>query len=279
MRNFFKFTFILLFTICAKAQVPTATILGVSPVICTDANNFFAAKTTFSPTAYKWSLPANKSAVIVSRDDDSSVVVTFSLPGLYTLSLTVSTGTLSSTTTKLLSVTRSAKASFNASLTATGYPNQLSLTDYSSNSIKSYWTYSESAAKDSASYIVRDYPQSGSYTVTLLAIGRNGCNNSASYAFRISDSSGVTLPNIFSPNDDGVNDVYKPITRGISSLKASVFNRYGALISSWDRVNGTWDGYTTSGLECSPGTYMIVVEATGFDGNTYKQKSTITLVR
>ncbi len=279
MRNFFKFTFILFFTLCAKAQVPTATILGVSAVVCTDANNFFAAKTTFSPTQFKWALPANKSAVIVSRDDDSTVVISFSLPGIYTLSVTVSNGTLSSTATKVLTVTRSAKASFNASLTTTGFPAQLSLTNYSGNSLKNYWTYSGSTASDSTDFVIKDYPASGSYTVTLLAVGKNGCNSSLSYAFRISDSSGVTLPNIFSPNDDGVNDLYKPITKGISDLKAWVYNRYGALIVSWDRVNGSWDGFSTSGLACGPGTYFIVLEATGFDGNTYKQKGTITLVR
>jgi len=279
MRNFLKFTFLFFISFCAKAQVPTATILGVSQFNCSNKNIFFAGRTNSLVTSYKWSLPANRGATVVSKDFDSTVVCNFSLPGIYTLSLTVSIGTLSSTATKTITVTSSAKASFNASLTTTGFPNQLSLTDYSKDYLKIYWLYSGTLAKDSSSFVLRDYAFSGSYTVSLVALGKNACNDTLSYAFRISDSSGVTLPNIFSPNDDGVNDIYKPNTKGISSLNAYVYNRYGVLITSWDRVNGFWDGYTTSGLACAVGEYFIILNATGFDGKNYKVKSSITLVR
>jgi gliding motility-associated-like protein len=113
----------------------------------------------------------------------------------------------------------------------------------------------------------------------LKALGKNGCNDSLSYSFRISDSSGVTLPNIFTPNDDGVNDVFRPITKGITSMMVWVYNRYGVTIANWDRINGSWDGYNTSGLQCGSGEYFVVVEATGFNGKTYKQKGTLTLIR
>jgi hypothetical protein len=66
---------------------------------------------------------------------------------------------------------------------------------------------------------------------------------------------------------------------GISSLKARVLNRDGQLVCSWDKVNGFWDGHSTSGEDCSEGEYFIVVEATGFDGQTYKLKRVITLAR
>lgn len=279
MRNFFKFTFIILTSLCAKAQVPTATILGVAPYNCSGKNIFFAGRTTGFVTSYKWSVPPNRGATIVSKDNDSTIVCSFSLPGVYTLSLSVSDGSVSSTVTKLINVTRSANASFNASLVATGYPNQLSLTDYSTNALKNYWIYSGNAPKDSSAFVLKDYPSSGSYTVSLAALGRNGCNDTLSYEFRISDSSGITLPNVFTPNEDGVNDIYKPIAKGISILNAYVYNRYGTLITSWDRVNGFWDGSTTSALECRSGEYFIILEATGFDGKTYKLKSSITLIR
>ncbi len=279
MRNFLKFTCVAFISLCAKAQVPTATILSSSGNLCTDVPSFFAAKNANSPTTFTWSWSLGKGASFVTDNHDSSVVCLFTQPGIFVLNLTVANGTLSSVSSKTLSVTRSAVASFNASLTTAGFPAELSLTNYSSNSLKNYWLYSNSAQKDSANYLLKPYGASGSYTVTLVALGKLGCNDTLSYAFRVSDSSGVTLPNIFSPNNDEVNDVFRPITRGISSLKAWVYNRYGALIASWDRVNGSWDGHTTSGLECMAGEYFIIVQATGFDGKSYKLKSTITLVR
>lgn len=280
MRNFFKFTFIVFLSLCAKAQVPTATILSASPVYCTDANIFFAAKTnTTSSTTYTWALPANRGASFISGANAESMVCSFSTPGALTISLTVADGTASAVFTKAIIVTRSARASFNASLTSAGFPTELSLTNYASNNLKTYWIYSGNAAKDSADYLVKTYPASGSYTVTQVAVGKSGCNDTLAYSFHISDSSGITLPNIFSPNGDDVNEVFRPIVRGISELKGWVYNRYGSLIANWDRVNGFWDGYTTSGLPCAMGEYFVVIEARGFDGKSYKLKSTITLVR
>ena len=282
MRDICKLICVFFIPLFTKAQVPTATILSAVPVNCSGRNIFFSSqvsKPVGSTISYKWSVAVNRSARIVSRDDDSSVVCTFSLPGIYTLSLTVANGTLSFSTGYVLSVLRSATASFNASLTTSGYPNQLSLTNYSSNTLKSYWNYSGSNAIDSADYILKDYPSSGSYTVMLKALGKSGCNDSLSYSFRISDSSGVILPNIFTPNDDGVNDVFRPITKGITSMMVWVYNRYGVTIANWDRINGSWDGYNTSGLQCGSGEYFVVVEATGFNGKTYKQKGTLTLIR
>jgi len=279
MRNFYKFTLLFFISLSAKAQVPTATILSVVPYNCSGSNIFFAAKTNGSPTFFKWSLPPNRGAIVVSRDNDSSVVLRFSLSGVFTISLTVGNGTNSSVATKTITVTKSAIAAFNANLLTTGYPNQLSLTDYSTNKIKSYWLYSGTNAIDSTETVLKNYAASGSYTVTLAALGKNGCNDTVSYAFRISDSSAITLPNIFSPNDDGANDLYRPVSKGITKMNAYVFNRYGALITSWDRVNGFWDGYSSSGLPCGVGEYFIIMEATGFDGKTFKLKSSITLVR
>lgn len=277
MRNFYKFTFVLMFSICAKAQVPTATILSVDPVFCTDVPIWFVARTADTLNTFNWSI-ANKWAT-VNHTNDSTIICTFSNAGVYTLSVSVTNSVGTTLVTRNVSVTRSAKASFNANLISTGYPNELSLTNYSSNSLKNYWLFSDESFRDSSSYYTKYYGTSGNYTVTLVAIGKNGCNDTLDYSFRISDSSSVVLPNIFTPNNDDVNDVFKPQVRGILKLEAWVYNRYGILMHSWDKVNGTWDGYTTSGIECRAGEYFVVVEATGFDGKTYKLKTSLTLIK
>lgn len=277
MRNFYKFTFILLFSLCAKAQVPTATILSVDPVFCTDRPVFFVARASNTPTAYAWAISGK--GVVTNGISDSSIVFTFSTPGVYSMSVTTTNSVGTSLTVRNISVNRSALASFNASLNSTGYPNELSLTDYSTNSVKNYWSFSDEGFKDSTSHYTKYYGTSGNYTVTLVAVSRSGCNDTLAYSFRISDSSSVVLPNVFTPNNDDVNDIFKPKTRGIVQLSAWVYSRYGTLIHSWDRVNGSWDGYTTSGMECKAGDYFVVVEATGFDGKKYRLKTTLTLMK
>jgi gliding motility-associated-like protein len=279
MRHFYKFITIIALSLSAKAQVPSATIVSSSTVFCSNRSILFEAKASNTPTIYSWSIVPSRSGSIISQPNDSSVVCTFSLPGNYTLTLNLANATGTNTLVERISVARSAIASFNASLNTIGFPNALALTNYSSNSVKHYWLFSDTPVKDSSNYFVKNYTSSGNYSVNLVALGTKGCNDTLLYAFRISDSSSISLPNVFTPNDDDVNDVFRPVMRGISTLNAWVYNRYGALMVSWDKINGFWDGYTTSGIECRPGEYFVVVEATGFDGKVYKLKSPLTLIK
>jgi len=138
---------------------------------------------------------------------------------------------------------------------------------------------SDTAMTSTTTNVSHTYSASGAYSVQLVAINSNGCSDTASYSFYLSDSSGINFPNIFTPNADGINDVFKPIARGIKTMKVYIYSRYGNLVYNWDAPNGFWDGYTTAGILCQSGTYFYVLEAEGFDGKHYSHKSYLTLIR
>ena len=280
MNRFLKVIFSLFACISVRAQVPTATIVSPSATLCTEASLTFSANTTNTPTAYSWSVSPSKSVTALPDYNSPSITFTFSSGGTYIISLMVSNASGSNIATSNVIVTKSAKASFNASLTSTGFPNELVLTNFSTNSVSNQWLFNDDLAANTTSLnTIKNYSVSGNYSVTLIAYGNLGCNDTSRYAFRIGDSSGVTLPTVFSPNGDNVNDIFKPIAKGISKMNVSVFNRYGTIIINWDRVNGFWDGHTTSGERCEAGVYFVILEATGFDGKSYKLKQSLTLVR
>jgi gliding motility-associated-like protein len=280
MQNFYRFTFIFLFTYSAKSQGPlTATIISQSLNYCTNLPARFSVQTSDSVTSYNWSVSPSKGIVSLAGMTSPSASITFSLPLIYTVNITVSKGTQTASATRTVSVSRTAVAAFNASLAGTGYPNQMQLTNFSENIVSTHWKFSDRTQSDTSYNLIRYYNGSGNYTVTLVALGKGGCNDTTHYAFRISDSSSVVLPNVFTPNYDDVNDVFRPLTRGITHLNVWIYNRDGILITSWNKVNGSWDGHTTSGEECSPGQYFIIMDAKGFDGRTYKLKGNITLLR
>lgn len=77
----------------------------------------------------------------------------------------------------------------------------------------------------------------------------------------VPDSSALVIPNIFTPNDDGINDVFK-----ISGLNKcdeytlKIFDRWGIKMFETDSPFGTfWDGTTTSGLKTPAGVYYYVL--------------------
>ncbi len=261
------------------SQAPTAAIVVPSTTICTNQNIIFSSISTNTPTSFNWTISPSTGVNFITGTNQPTIGITFSYQGVYSVSLTVTNATGSFVATQNTTVSLSPRASFSASLTTTGFPNQLVLTNFSSNADNYIWSYSETPSLDNTANTIHNYSASGSYTVTLTALSNNGCADTASYSLFISDSSGVTLPNVFTPNSDDVNDVFKPIARGIKSMNVFIYSRNGNLVASWNTVNGHWDGRTTSGIACESGTYFCVVEATGFDGKDYKLKGFITLFK
>ena len=234
---------------------------------------------TLFPTTYTWSVVSSNGMTQISNVNSPTISITFSSAVTFSLFLKVDKGESSALTYTVISIGNIPKASFNATFLDVGYPNRLQLTGYSTFGLVNHWMFSDTPIIDSTANTIKSYTASGQYSVMLVTIGRTGCRDTSRYNFYLVDSSGITMPNVFTPNNDGANDIYKPIARGISKLSAKVYNRNAVLIQSWDTVNGFWDGYTNSGEPCSDGEYFIILNATGFDGKTYQLQSHISLIR
>jgi gliding motility-associated-like protein len=99
-----------------------------------------------------------------------------------------------------------------------------------------------------------------------------------SQSFDTNDSiSNIIIPNVFTPNFDSINDVFKPYLDEIEELNFSIYNRYGIIIFETNRVNGFWDGRTTSGEPCQDGVYFCILNAVGIEGKKYKEKTTVQI--
>lgn len=99
-------------------------------------------------------------------------------------------------------------------------------------------------------------PSSPNYFVTYFYIDRVVVTES---------SSGLDMPNIFSPNGDGVNDVWLlPFSGG--NEKVSILNRWGNLVYEAELNGFEWDGKAQGGAECSEGTYFYRISNTNIAG-------------
>jgi len=113
----------------------------------------------------------------------------------------------------------------------------------------------------------------------VIGINEYGCRDTAYCRVHINYDMPDYIPNAFSPNGDGLNDVFRPA--GITYQKLSVFkvfNRYGnEVYSGTDPAQG-WDG-TYKGKPCEAGTYYYLIALVYPDGRTQSYKGDLTLIR
>lgn len=76
----------------------------------------------------------------------------------------------------------------------------------------------------------------------------------------------VYIPNIFTPDGDGVNDIFKIQSVGYDEITCTIYNRHGEPVYRFYGLNGTWDGYTHAGVKVTPGVYFVFLEISS-DGN------------
>ncbi|MCS7073600.1 MAG: gliding motility-associated C-terminal domain-containing protein, partial [Bacteroidia bacterium] len=93
---------------------------------------------------------------------------------------------------------------------------------------------------------------------SFAAVDSTGNESRLSPPFCFDNCPLIQLPNVFSPNGDGINDVFKPIRyQSIQSIEFLVFDRWGVQISQSNTINLLWDG-TKNGVPAPEGVYYYV---------------------
>ena len=133
------------------------------------------------------------------------------------------------------------------------------------------------------------FTKAGSHSIVLYATFIQG-NDTVSYTedywadaqpLRITVSeSRLEMPNAFSPNGDGINDIYKAKDgwQSLVEFKATIFSRWGQKIYEWTDPSGGWDG-KFNGRDVKQGVYYVNVDAKGADGRKYHIRRDVNLLR
>lgn len=129
-----------------------------------------------------------------------------------------------------------------------------------------------------------EFLQSGTFSVELRVSFVQGTDTIAyemdePFSIAISESK-LEVPNAFTPNGDGVNDVFrvKEGYKSIVSFKAMVFDRWGKKLYEWTDPAGGWDG-RSAGHAVPDGGYYLNIQARGADGKHYNIKKVINVLR
>lgn len=122
------------------------------------------------------------------------------------------------------------------------------------------------------------FEQEGTYYVRYVGSNADGSCEVYGDVYTVGiGASDLRIPNAFTPNDDGVNDIWKVGYRSLLSFRCWIFDRYGNEIYHFEDPSQGWDG-RYKGKLVKPGVYFYVIEATGSDGKKYKKGGDINVV-
>jgi len=133
------------------------------------------------------------------------------------------------------------------------------------------WSFSNGITIENEMEPVVKFDAPGFYSVTCTLNGSNIITETdIIFVYSGPCDDIIEIPNVFSPNGDGINDYLKIRTNGTNIFSLSVYTRSGVLVYKLESPNLLWDGRTLSGHELSPGIYYYVVKQIDGDGSIEK---------
>ena len=111
------------------------------------------------------------------------------------------------------------------------------------------------------------FTEPGNYRAVVGMSNSHDCQlDSVEFLISVSESM-LTVPNVFTPNGDGMNDEFRVVYRSIKEFHCWVYNRWGHKVYEWTDPAKGWDG-TIGGKPAAEGAYYYVIRALGTDAES-----------
>lgn len=132
-------------------------------------------------------------------------------------------------------------------------------------------------------YLANDthyYIQPGNYVITQYIANNLGCSNSTSQEINIDASFQFYVPNAFSPDHDGLNDLFTPKTSGLKEYKINIYDRWGERVYISNDIKNSWDGTKSNTGNLLPiGLYVWNIQLRDRLNQKHVYTGTVTLVK
>lgn len=267
---------------CSSQSIITVTtntfanVSITSPTIIPCATGSLSLPATtpgFDPYTYSWS---------PSTPTFTGSVFTATTPGTYSVVATNAVNGCTTTASQTI-VFDNITASFNASVYNGLMPLPVTFTNtsiFGTNPAGTNYSWSFGDGNVLASNdttVTHVYNQNGNFPVILTA--QNGfCIDTAVAYIKVDLISYFAVPNVFTPNGDGVNDVFTFDALNMGEIHVLIYDRWGLkMFESTATGNVKWDGKNKGGATVTDGTYFYIITATGLDNKTYDLKGTVNV--
>ncbi len=237
---------------------PKAIIENLPVSLCDPAYvSFSNGSVSEYPATYLWQMSSGE---VYNSFEPSHL---FSPTGVYNVSLTLIRGApcpdTSKTSINTITVNPSPVADFvfSPTLTTIFDPQIFFESTSSPDAEKFYYDFGDGA---SSTYMneIHVYQNHGTYPVKLEVRNRYDCKNEVTKNVKILPEFRFWIPNTFTPDGNGLNDVFMPIAIGVLDYRFEIYNRWGEKIFGTDNPQSGWDG-TYKNKPCQQDVYVWLI--------------------
>jgi len=205
-------------------------------------------------------------------------------------SVTINDGFCIFSTTAFVAKTPGPEANFSIRPEAMAYIDDAVLFfDHSTGNVVSWlWNFGDGSPAETGAQATHSYTALGTYQVTLVVTDDRGCVDSISETVLIRNTFALYIPNSFTPNSDGNNDVFAPQGTSVDPDKFSmtIFDRWGKCMfttTKWnDNTSEGWNGTPNNkgtAKDLVMGVYVYFISAKEIGGYVKEYRGRILLIR
>ena len=149
----------------------------------------------------------------------------------------------------------------------------------SGNTIGWNWDFGDNTT-DNIPSPTHTYAAIGTYSVRLIATSNGGCSDTTTQDVIVDPEFTIYIPNAFTPNEDGKNEIFFAYGSEISDFHMMLFDRWGEMIFESNDISTGWDGRARGGSEISEqGVYVYKIEVKDFTGKLHHFTGDVTLLK
>lgn len=226
---------------------------------------------------------------VPSGNNCASLNYTFNTQGCYDIMLSTTDGngcSNSASVTDYICVSQQPVSTFSWSPIAPNVGNTtVQFLNYSLGAVNYDWTIMDMYylnAPEPVFTFPNDGP--GEYSVCLLVTNTDGCTDLSCGTVVVNDQFNIFIPNCFTPNADGRNELFKPSIRGESMIQTyefKIFNRWGDVIFQTKDINDGWMGNVDGGeYFAQDAVYSWIIKILPNNGQEpFEQTGHVTIIR